>query len=79
MLDTSTKVVLAACVQRPLVILRRVLGLPPTLVADPRLAQRELGWTPAFRNIDEIVATAWAWHQRASGAGAPERLRAVAS
>ena len=34
MLDTSTKVILAACVQRPLVMLRRAVGLPPTLVAQ---------------------------------------------
>lgn len=32
MLDTSTKLALATCVQRPLVALRRVAGLPPTLV-----------------------------------------------
>ena len=37
-------------------------GDPETLYADPSLAERELGWTPAYTDIDRIVATAWEWH-----------------
>jgi len=36
-------------------------GDSPALVADNALAERELGWRPQ-RNIDQIIADAWAWH-----------------
>jgi UDP-glucose 4-epimerase len=39
-------------------------GDPPVLVADASAARRELGWIPATPGLDEIVASAWAWHQR---------------
>jgi len=39
-------------------------GDPPRLVASAAKAQRELGWKPQFPALEEIVATAWAWHQR---------------
>jgi UDP-glucose-4-epimerase GalE len=42
-------------------------GDPGTLVADPELAHRELGWRPRYRNIGEIVRTAIAGDRRASG------------
>jgi UDP-arabinose 4-epimerase len=41
-------------------------GDPPELVADPTRARAELGWTPRLSDLDTIVATAWAWHQRAA-------------
>ncbi len=41
----------------------RRAGDPPALYADSSKAQRELGWTPKFKTIDSIVATAWRWHQ----------------
>lgn len=37
-------------------------GDPARLVASPGLAQRELGWTPRFGDLDTIVETAWRWH-----------------
>jgi UDP-arabinose 4-epimerase len=39
-------------------------GDPPALVSDPARANAELGWTPVMSDIDSIIATAWAWHQR---------------
>lgn len=39
-------------------------GDPPVLVASPDRIVRELGWSPRFRDIAEIVATAWLWHGR---------------
>ena len=33
------------------------------LVADASLARTALGWKPQFTNLEDIVATAWAWHQ----------------
>jgi UDP-glucose-4-epimerase GalE len=40
-------------------------GDPPELVADPSLAEKLLRWK-ASRTLDDIVATAWKWTQRAS-------------
>jgi UDP-glucose 4-epimerase len=39
----------------------RRAGDPAVLFADSRKIQRELGWTPRYTEIDEIVATAWNW------------------
>jgi UDP-glucose-4-epimerase GalE len=36
-------------------------GDPVASYADPTLVQRTLGWT-ATRSLDDIVASAWAWH-----------------
>ena len=40
-------------------------GDPARLVADGRSAQIELGFVPTRSSLDNIVATAWQWHQRA--------------
>ena len=37
----------------------RRAGDPPALVADARLAQRELAWTPQLSDLPSIVKTAW--------------------
>lgn len=39
----------------------RRAGDPPALYASARKAEEVLGWTPRFREIDEIVATAVRW------------------
>lgn len=39
-------------------------GDPPRLVASAEKAMRELGWKPKFPRLQEIVATAWAWHRK---------------
>lgn len=54
----------------------RRAGDPPVLVADATLAHQTLGWKPRFTKIDEIVATAWAWH-RARWRPAPAADRAA--
>jgi UDP-glucose 4-epimerase len=38
-------------------------GDPPELIADSTLAQRTLNWKPRYTNLEQIVATAWKWHQ----------------
>jgi UDP-glucose 4-epimerase len=38
-------------------------GDPPELVAAADAARRDLGWTPRYTNIEEIVESAWRWHQ----------------
>ena len=39
-------------------------GDPAALVADPSRAMRDFDWTPQHSDIDTIVSTAWAWHQK---------------
>jgi UDP-glucose 4-epimerase len=39
-------------------------GDPPRLVASAEKAMKELGWKPRFPKLHDIVATAWAWHER---------------
>ena len=39
-------------------------GDPAALVSDATKAREKLGWQPNFTNLDEIIRTAWTWHQR---------------
>ena len=39
-------------------------GDPPTLYADAGKIHRALGWSPRYTDIDQIVATAWNWHEK---------------
>lgn len=39
-------------------------GDPAVLVASSEKAIRELGWKPRYTQLDDIVRTAWAWHQK---------------
>lgn len=39
----------------------RRAGDPPRLVADGARARSDLGWEPAHPELDDIVASAWAW------------------
>jgi UDP-glucose-4-epimerase GalE len=39
-------------------------GDPPVLVADAARAKEKLGWVPVLGSLDQIIGTAWAWHQR---------------
>jgi UDP-glucose 4-epimerase len=34
------------------------------LIASSEKIGRELGWTPAFTQLDDIIASAWKWHQQ---------------
>jgi UDP-glucose 4-epimerase len=38
-------------------------GDPAVLVASSEKAIRELGWKPRYTQLDDIVRTAWEWHQ----------------
>jgi UDP-glucose 4-epimerase len=42
----------------------RRAGDPPRLVASAEKAIRELGWKPKFPKLEDIVNSAWNWHQR---------------
>jgi UDP-glucose 4-epimerase len=39
-------------------------GDPARLVASSERAKRELGWQPRFPQLDQILASAWEWHQQ---------------
>ena len=47
----------------PLEITERRPGDPPRLVAEPTKLKTQLGWEPEYSNIEDTIATAWAWHQ----------------
>jgi UDP-glucose 4-epimerase len=39
-------------------------GDPARLVASSEEAKKHLGWTPKHPELDDIIASAWAWHQQ---------------
>jgi UDP-glucose 4-epimerase len=41
----------------------RRAGDPSALVASSETLKRETGWLPRFAALDDIVRTAWAWHE----------------
>ena len=41
----------------------RRAGDPATLVASSDKIRRELGWKPRFPDLENIISTAWTWHQ----------------
>ncbi len=41
----------------------RRAGDPPRLVASAEKAISELGWKPRYPSLEQIVGTAWSWHQ----------------
>lgn len=51
----------------PVVYGPRREGDPPALVADSSRARNELGWTPVRSTLDEMIGSAWSWHQRHPG------------
>lgn len=42
----------------------RRAGDPPILIASSDKIKKELNWEPKYTEIEEIVATAWKWHQK---------------
>ncbi|KAA6459783.1 UDP-glucose 4-epimerase GalE [Acidobacteria bacterium AB60] len=39
-------------------------GDPAVLVASSDKAIREMGWSPRYTQLDDIMRTAWTWHQK---------------
>jgi UDP-arabinose 4-epimerase len=48
----------------PVTLSPRRPGDPAALVSDATRAREELGWRPAYPGLDDMVRTAWAWHQK---------------
>ncbi len=53
---TGKPIAVEECPKRP--------GDPAVLVASSEKIKAELGWAPEHADLDDIVASAWAWHQR---------------
>ena len=47
----------------PIIDTDRREGDPPVLIASNTKARQQLGWQPAFSNLEDIIQTAWRWHQ----------------
>jgi UDP-glucose 4-epimerase len=53
---TGREIAVEECERRP--------GDPAVLVASSEKIKRDLGWQPKFPELDQIMASAWQWHQR---------------
>jgi UDP-glucose 4-epimerase len=53
---TGRPIAVEECPRRP--------GDPAVLVASSEKIKTELGWRPEFAELDQIVASAWEWHQK---------------
>lgn len=47
----------------PIAITPRRAGDPAVLVASSERARKELNWQPQYEDLDEIIRSAWTWHQ----------------
>ncbi|MTJ82205.1 MAG: UDP-glucose 4-epimerase GalE [Telmatospirillum sp.] len=56
------------CLERP-----RRPGDPAVLVAASDRMRNELGWSPRFTSLEEVIGSAWAWHRRHPSGYAGER------
>jgi UDP-glucose 4-epimerase len=48
----------------PVEIKPRRAGDPARLVASSKQAKADLGWQPKHPDLDDILSSAWAWHQQ---------------
>jgi len=48
----------------PVVESPRRLGDPAALIASSSKIKKELGWQPKYSDLEEIIRSAWEWHQR---------------
>ncbi len=53
---TGRPIAVEECPRRP--------GDPAVLVASAEKIKAELGWRPKFAELDQIISSAWEWHQR---------------
>jgi UDP-glucose 4-epimerase len=51
----------------PVIPCERRPGDPAVLVAASGKIRRELGWSPRFEHLEQIMETAWRWHRREAG------------
>jgi len=53
---TGNPIAVEECPRRP--------GDPAVLIASSEKIGKELGWKPEYTNLDDIVGSAWKWHQQ---------------
>ncbi len=58
---TGREIAVELCERRP--------GDPAILVASSEAIQRDLGWKPRYAALDDIIRSAWVWHQKLHGEG----------
>lgn len=63
-LDIVASVERISGVKLNLIFGERREGDPPSLVAENSLAKSLLGWAPRHNNLDDIISSAWSWHQK---------------
>ena len=66
--DVKRAVELASGRTVPAMMLPRRSGDPAVLVARSERARTLLGWKPRFRELSDIVETAWQWHNAGTSA-----------
>lgn len=42
----------------------RRAGDPAQLIASSDKAKKILGWKPRYTNVEQVIGTAWTWHQK---------------
>ena len=42
----------------------RRAGDPAQLIASSEKAKKILGWKPQYTNVEQVIGTAWTWHQK---------------
>lgn len=47
----------------PAKVVQRRAGDPAQLVASSKKAMNELGWKPKYDSVEDIISSAWKWHQ----------------
>ena len=47
----------------PYEVVARRPGDPPELVANTDKLERELGWRARFTDVEQVIVTAWRWHE----------------
>jgi UDP-glucose 4-epimerase len=62
----------------PVAIAPRRLGDPPVLVASREKLMAELGWTPRYPDLHQIIASAWDWNMNKPGRCSAEITSRVA-
>jgi len=48
----------------PAEVAARRAGDPAVLIADSSRIRADLGWQPQYENIEDIIRSAWVWHQQ---------------
>ena len=51
----------------PAIVAARREGDPAVLIADSSRIREDFGWRPRYERIEQIIGSAWQWHQQEAG------------